>query len=116
MAAGQISLRAGAAPEGEGDRHGAADPVRRDWPSCGAAFQAAHRARFGFDPGDAALVIEAVQAEAVGRAADLSEPELPEAERPEAALEVALVAPVFLGGAGSRRGSCGARRCGRGTG
>ena len=33
-----------------------------------AAFQAAHRARFGFDPGDAPLVIEAAQAEAVGRA------------------------------------------------
>ena len=27
----------------------------------GAAFQAAHRARFGFDPGEAALVIEAVR-------------------------------------------------------
>ena len=49
-----------------------------------AAFQAAHRARFGFDPGDAALVIEAAEAEAVGAAADLTEPALPEAARPEA--------------------------------
>ena len=38
-----------------------------------AAFQAAHRARFGFDPGDAALVIESAQVEAVGEAADLTE-------------------------------------------
>ena len=32
-----------------------------------AAFAAAHRARFGFDPGEAPLVIEAAGAEAVGR-------------------------------------------------
>ncbi|MFO1209394.1 MAG: hydantoinase B/oxoprolinase family protein [Amaricoccus sp.] len=61
-----------------------------------AAFGAAHRARFGFDPGDAALVIEAAQAEAVGEAADLAEPALP--EREGFAVEAALVAPVFLGG------------------
>ncbi len=36
-------------------------------------FRDAHRARFGFDPGDAPLVIEAVEAEAIGRAADLAE-------------------------------------------
>ena len=63
-----------------------------------AAFEAAHRARFGFDPGEAALVIEAAQAEAVGEAADLSETERPGREG-EAAVEAALVAPVFLGGA-----------------
>ena len=64
-----------------------------------AAFQAAHRARFGFDPGEAPLVIEAAQAEAIGEAADLAEAARPEAERPEAETETALVAPVFLGGA-----------------
>ncbi len=63
-----------------------------------AAFHAAHRARFGFDPGEAPLVIEAAQAEAIGRAADLTEPEFAERERPEAEVELALVAPVFLGG------------------
>ena len=36
-----------------------------------AAFAAAHRARFGFDPGEAPLVIEAAGAEAVGGAADV---------------------------------------------
>jgi 5-oxoprolinase (ATP-hydrolysing) len=63
-----------------------------------AAFQAAHRARFGFDPGEAPLVIEAAQAEAIGEAADLREAAQPEAERPEADYPTALVAPVFLGG------------------
>jgi 5-oxoprolinase (ATP-hydrolysing) len=62
------------------------------------AFQAAHRARFGFDPGEAPLVIEAAQAEAIGEAADLSETAQAEAERPEADYDTALVAPVFLGG------------------
>ena len=63
-----------------------------------AAFGAAHRARFGFDPGDAALVVEAAEAEAVGAAADLSEAEREVVERAEAAVAVALVAPVWLGG------------------
>ncbi len=63
-----------------------------------AAFQAAHRARFGFDPGEAALVVEAAEAEAVGAAADLSEAKRPVEERPEAAVDVALVAPVWIGG------------------
>ena len=62
-------------------------------------FRDAHRARFGFDPGEAPLVIEAVEAEAIGRAADLAEAAVAEAERPEAEIEVAKVAPVFLGGA-----------------
>jgi 5-oxoprolinase (ATP-hydrolysing) len=64
-----------------------------------AEFQAAHRSRFGFDPGAAALVIESAQAEAVGKAADLSEPEHEARERREEEVETALVAPVFLGGA-----------------
>ncbi len=64
-----------------------------------AAFQAAHRQRFGFDPGAAALVIEAAQVEAIGGAADLSEAALDVAERDEAEVDTALVAPVFLGGA-----------------
>jgi 5-oxoprolinase (ATP-hydrolysing) len=61
-----------------------------------AAFAAAHRARFGFDPGEAPLVIEAAAAEAVGGAADVAEPEAEVAERDEP--EAALVAPVWLGG------------------
>ncbi len=64
-----------------------------------AAFAAAHRARFGFDPGDKPLVIEAVSAEAVGKAADLSEAAVATATRPEAAIETAAVKPVFLHGA-----------------
>ena len=64
------------------------------------AFRRAHRARFGFDPGDGAvLVIESVQVEAVGLAADIAETEAPETERHEAAIEKAARAPVFLGGA-----------------
>lgn len=63
-----------------------------------AAFAGAHRSRFGFDPGAVALVIEAVEAEAVGEAADLTEAAVAEAGRPEAETETALAAPVFLGG------------------
>jgi 5-oxoprolinase (ATP-hydrolysing) len=64
-----------------------------------ADFQAAHGARFGFDPGDAPLIIEAAEAEAVGEAADFAETPQPETTRPEAELETARLAPVFLGGA-----------------
>jgi len=64
-----------------------------------AAFAAAHRARFGFDPGGAALVIHAVEVEAVGEATDLTEPETPEAGRPEDAYAVALTARVWIDGA-----------------
>ena len=77
-----------------------------------AAFQAAHRERFGFEPGDAPLIIEAAQAEAVGRAADLTEPALAEHARPEDTVEVALTAPVFLRrrlGRGAVRAAGGAR-------
>ncbi|MCB1352070.1 MAG: hydantoinase B/oxoprolinase family protein [Rhodobacteraceae bacterium] len=63
------------------------------------AFKAAHRARFGFDPGDAALVIESIQVEAIGGAADLAETAQPLAERAEGDYRAALVAPVFLHGA-----------------
>jgi 5-oxoprolinase (ATP-hydrolysing) len=70
-----------------------------DLASLRSAFAEAHRARFGFDPGEVALVIESVQCEAVGKAADLTEPEHPTAERPETATETALTAPVFLHGA-----------------
>jgi 5-oxoprolinase (ATP-hydrolysing) len=63
-----------------------------------AAFAEAHAARFGFAPGDAALVIESVQCEAIGKAADLTEPEHPLSERPETETETALTAPVFLHG------------------
>jgi 5-oxoprolinase (ATP-hydrolysing) len=63
-----------------------------------AAFQAAHRARFGFDPGAAALVIESVEVEAIGGAADLTETAAETCERGEEAYATALRAPVFLGG------------------
>lgn len=62
-----------------------------------AGFAAAHRARFGFEPG-AALVIDSASVEAIGEAADLVEPEAPLRERPEAEQETALTAPVFLDG------------------
>ncbi|NNU81493.1 5-oxoprolinase [Halovulum dunhuangense] len=63
-----------------------------------AAFATAHRARFGFDPGDVPLVIEAVTAEAVGAAGDMAEMENPTEERPEDAFDTALTAPVFIAG------------------
>ncbi len=62
------------------------------------AFGAAHKARFGFTPGDAVLVIEAVSAEAVGKAADISEAAQMVSTRDEAAYETALTAPVFIDG------------------
>jgi 5-oxoprolinase (ATP-hydrolysing) len=62
------------------------------------AFAAAHRGRFGFDPGDAALVIESVQVEAVGEAADIEEAAQQTGERDEAAYPSARVAAVYLGG------------------
>ncbi|WP_290739677.1 hydantoinase B/oxoprolinase family protein [Amaricoccus sp.] len=62
-----------------------------------ATFAETHRARFGFEPG-AALVIHAVEVEAVGEAADLREPPRDLVERPEDACEVALTAPVWLHG------------------
>ncbi|MEM8787991.1 MAG: hydantoinase B/oxoprolinase family protein [Pseudomonadota bacterium] len=64
-----------------------------------AAFATTHRDRFGFDPGDAPLVIETASAEAIGAAADLTEPAHPLRDRPEAETEVARSAPVFLNGA-----------------
>ncbi len=64
-----------------------------------AAFRQAHRRRFGFDPGDdAALVIEAVQVEAIGAAADLTETAARETSRDEADNPTALTAPVYLNG------------------
>ena len=45
-----------------------------------------------------ALVIDSASVEAIGEAADLVEPELPLAKRPEAEQETALTAPVFLDG------------------
>ncbi|PZQ48512.1 MAG: 5-oxoprolinase [Rhodovulum sulfidophilum] len=70
----------------------AAVPAMRD------AFAATHRARFGFDPGDRPLVIDSVEAEAIGDAADLSETAAEEVARDEAATETATRAPVFLRG------------------
>ncbi|MGG7567373.1 hydantoinase B/oxoprolinase family protein [Rhodovulum sp. DZ06] len=64
-----------------------------------AAFAEAHKARFGFDPGDKPLVIEAISMEAIGKAADLSEPTLAVEERPEDAFPTALSAPIYAGGA-----------------
>ncbi|MBX2856690.1 MAG: hydantoinase B/oxoprolinase family protein [Rhodobacteraceae bacterium] len=62
------------------------------------AFNTAHRARFGFDAGERPLVIEAVSAEAIGRAADLSEPDIETAERTEEEIETALEASFFTSG------------------
>ncbi|HEU0223324.1 MAG TPA: hydantoinase B/oxoprolinase family protein [Paracoccaceae bacterium] len=64
-----------------------------------AAFAQAHRARFGFDPGERPLVIEAVSAEAIGAAADLAEAVREEVARDEEGYETARVAPVFIDGA-----------------
>ena len=110
--AGQVTADADAAAEGEGDGYRAADCVRRGGGDAARRSAAAHRARFGFDPGEAAaLVIEAAQAEAVGAAADLGETARAVKARPEASVAVALRAPVFLGGAMGR----GAVRAARGV-
>ena len=61
-------------------------------------FSAAHRARFGFDPGETPLVIETAEAEAIGKANSLEEPTHPLSERPETETETALTAPVWLAG------------------
>jgi 5-oxoprolinase (ATP-hydrolysing) len=63
-----------------------------------ARFADAHRARFGFDPGDAPLIIETAEAEAIGTANSIEEPVLPESRRPESAYGTALTAPVWLAG------------------
>ncbi len=63
-----------------------------------AAFTKAHKARFGFSPGDRPLVIETVSVEAIGAATDLSEPMLETVSRNET-YPTALTAPVYLGGA-----------------
>ncbi len=70
-----------------------------DVPALQAAFQTAHRTRFGFDPGAAPLVIEAVSVEAVGEAADLSEAPGPRQDVAERDLPTALSAPVYVNGA-----------------
>lgn len=64
-----------------------------------AAFAVAHAQRFGFVPGDRALIIEALSMEAIGRTADPSEPERATATRPEDAYPTALVAPIHTAGA-----------------
>ena len=66
-------------------------------PDMRAAFAEAHRSRFGFDPGDKPLVIEAISQEAVGRAADLSEPTHETATREET-YETALEADLYSEG------------------
>ncbi|MEO1551284.1 MAG: hydantoinase B/oxoprolinase family protein [Pseudomonadota bacterium] len=64
-----------------------------------ATFASEHRARFGFDPGDTPLVIEAVSVEAIGAAADLTEARLPTQTRQESEFQTALSAPVYVDGA-----------------
>ena len=61
-----------AVSEGQGHRHRARGRLRRRGGDAGG-LRAAHRARFGFDPGEAPLVIEAAGAEASGGAADVAE-------------------------------------------
>ncbi|MEL7277543.1 MAG: hydantoinase B/oxoprolinase family protein [Pseudomonadota bacterium] len=63
-----------------------------------ATFAEAHRARFGFDPGEVPLVIESVSVEAVGAAADLAEAEGEEHSRPEDAYPTARTAPIYSAG------------------
>ncbi|MEL6127816.1 MAG: hydantoinase/oxoprolinase family protein, partial [Pseudomonadota bacterium] len=63
-----------------------------------ATFAEAHRARFGFDPGEVPLVIESVSVEAVGAAADLAEAEGEENSRPEDAYPTARTAPIYSAG------------------
>ena len=63
-----------------------------------AAFAEAHRQRFGFDPGDKPLVIEAISQEAVGRAADLSEPAHETQERAESDFATAFEGEFFSEG------------------
>ena len=60
-------------------------------------FATAHKARFGFDMPDTALVIHAVDVEAVGQATDLKEPEIALETRDED-YEDALKAPFFSNG------------------
>ncbi len=62
-----------------------------------AEFETAHKARFGFTPGND-LVIENVSVEAVGQSTDLSEPELAMIKRDETAYKTAQNAPVYYGG------------------
>ncbi len=62
-----------------------------------AAFTTAHKARFGFSPGESPLVIETVSVEAIGTATDLSEPKLALSTREEV-YDTALAAPVYFGG------------------
>ncbi|MHA3978044.1 hydantoinase B/oxoprolinase family protein [Halovulum sp. GXIMD14794] len=69
-----------------------------DLPEMRAEFQQAHRARFGFDPGDAELIIEAVSAEAVGETGAMPEVSHSTSERPEDAYRTAMTAPVFING------------------
>jgi 5-oxoprolinase (ATP-hydrolysing) len=72
-------------------RFGTIEAMRED-------FQAAHRSRFGFDPGAVPLVIESVQVEAIGDAADLTEVAREAVERPEETYATALESDVFIGG------------------
>ncbi|HSF93707.1 MAG TPA: hydantoinase B/oxoprolinase family protein, partial [Thermohalobaculum sp.] len=61
-------------------------------------FASAHRNRFGFEAPDKPLVIEAVTAEAIGEAADLSEATVSTATRDEAVIETALTADFYSDG------------------
>jgi 5-oxoprolinase (ATP-hydrolysing) len=63
-----------------------------------AAFVALHRARFGFDPGERPLVIEAASVEGAGATARAGEPLRPLRPRPEAEIPVARTAPVWFDG------------------
>lgn len=68
-------------------------------PAMQEAFAAAHSARFGFAPGGVPLVIEAVSAEAIGKAADVTERTRDTVDRPEGTYDTARTAPVFFDGA-----------------
>ena len=63
------------------------------------AFAEAHRTRFGFEAGEMPLVIEALQVEAIGEAADIAEGSVEIAERDEGEIETALIERFYARGA-----------------
>ena len=108
VAAAAVRVRADAAPEGTGTD--TALPVAfAGLAAMRAAFAAAHRARFGFDPGDAAAGDRGGAGRGGRRGGGPGRAGA--CRRPGAEVEAALVAPVFLGGRLGR----GALRAARGA-
>lgn len=72
-------------------------------PEMTAAFAKAHTQRFGFSAAEKPLILESIEVEAIGQAADLSEPQLPLSMRDEADVPTALIAPIYTQGWHSAR-------------